>query len=159
MTVWLSRAAAEEMLAQGNTLAPFETGGVLLGWRDGHDRIVTRVTGPGPAAMHGRFALIPDHGWQVEQIHSAFRETNGDLDYLGDWHTHPDGKASMSRQDDRTLLRIGLRAREPLMVIAVPDLENPAIGAWMEVEKRWHRPGRIETQSVRIFDAPTDWPQ
>lgn len=83
MTIWLGRDAAQVIIEQANIFFPLETGGVLLGWRDGEDRVVVDIVGAGPKALHGRHTFIPDHSWQVEQIDEAFRNTAGDLDYLG----------------------------------------------------------------------------
>lgn len=103
---WISHEVFEQMIAEARALDPLETGGVLLGWRDGGDLIVTGLIGPGPYALHGRHMFIPDHRWQLEKIRAAFARSAGDLDYLGDWHTHPSGLAEMSAQDEKTLARL-----------------------------------------------------
>src|SRR4051812_37824791 len=105
------------MCGYAGELSPLENGGVLLGWRSGEDRIVVDLRGPGPRALHGRHCFIPDHVWQLSEIKRAFHESRGDLDYLGDWHSHPDGIAEMSDLDSATLLRIARRVSAPLMLI------------------------------------------
>jgi len=132
---------------------------VLLGWRDGDDRIITGLLGPGPASLHGRFAFVPDHAWQLRRIREAFSSTSGDLDYLGDWHTHPDGVPEMSSRDHQTLHRIARRVRRPVMLIAAGGPSKWEIGGWIADRrgvlrrKSDHRP-----HEVRSFALPTKWP-
>src|SRR3546814_5596211 len=72
MTIWLTTAVEKLLVASAENLAPFETGGMLLGWRDESDRIITDIVGPGDRALHGRYAFVPDHRWQKQQLGSAF---------------------------------------------------------------------------------------
>ncbi|MBT2189182.1 Mov34/MPN/PAD-1 family protein [Sphingobium nicotianae] len=158
MTTWLSRDVADAIQLLATTYYPVETGGVLLGWRDGEDRIVTGLTGPGPRALHGRHTFLPDHRWQVAQIEQAFAASSGDLDYLGDWHTHPDGIASMSEMDRKTLARIERRVRSPLMLIAAGAAESWAINSWIGRRSGFlsRLPPRIEP--TRLFELSMGWP-
>lgn len=159
MTIWLGRATAEMMIAQANTFFPLETGGVLLGWRHGEDRVIVDVVGAGPKSLHGRHAFIPDHAWQVAQIDEAFRKTAGDLDYLGDWHSHPGGFAVMSPEDRSTLKRISRRVPHPIMVIAAGKDVNWTFAGWMQVRPRPLRRSAAGSQPIRHFAVPSDWPR
>jgi integrative and conjugative element protein (TIGR02256 family) len=107
----------QSMSEYAQELSSLENGGIFLGWRSGEDRIIVDLRGPGPLALHGRHCFVPDHKWQVAEVKSAFETSDGDLDYLGDWHSHPDGVAEMSDLDSATLLRIARRVSEPLMLI------------------------------------------
>src|SRR5215216_4309373 len=123
MKVWLSSHVMRAMCQHARELAPLENGGILLGWRAGKDQVVIDLRGPGPRALHGRHCFLPDHPWQIAEIHRAFRDSNGDVDYLGDWHSHPGGITAMSELDSATLWRITRRVKEPLMLI-VADSET-----------------------------------
>lgn len=149
------------MTQQGIELFPLEAGGILLGWRRGDDRIVVDVVGPGRNALHGRTRFLPDHKWQVGEIERIFNATRGDIDYLGDWHTHPDGCAAMSGEDTRTLGRISRRVRGAIMLIlAGPDFANPDYGCWKAGPRAsiLSRSITVEPQEVRLFEPPPDWP-
>ncbi|PDT81051.1 hypothetical protein CO676_24280 [Sinorhizobium sp. BJ1] len=159
MTIWLGRDAAQVIIEQANIFFPLETGGVLLGWRDGEDRVVVDIVGAGPKALHGRHTFIPDHSWQVEQIDEAFRNTAGDLDYLGDWHSHPAGVAAMSSEDRSTLRRISRRVRHPIMVIAAGRNANWTFGGWMQLRPRLLRRSVAECQPIQYFAVPSEWPR
>src|SRR3712207_2886776 len=76
---------------------PLETGGLLLG-RTGPERLVTCVIGPGPNATHERFRFNPDQRWQEDAVAAAWK-VDRDLEYLGDWHTHPTGRPRLSKLD------------------------------------------------------------
>ncbi|MDB5453611.1 MAG: uncharacterized protein JWO33_2189 [Caulobacteraceae bacterium] len=146
------------MLEAAMELYPLETGGVLLGWRAGADRIVVDVIGPGPRALHGRHMLLPDHPWQLSQIRAAFAQSKGDLDYLGDWHSHPSGLAQMSVQDERTLARLSRRVSGALMVIAAGAEDAWSFGAWSQRPIRLFTRAVTDTRYVRFFTAPETWP-
>lgn len=157
MTIWLSKRVAEEMHRQGQRWAPLETGGLLLGWRDGDDRIVAGLIGAGDKAVRARHAFEPDHKFQIEELGKVFARTNGDLDYLGDWHTHPAGHVAMSWRDRRTLRVIGRTVGDALMVILDPGPNRAIIAGWQHtVQQSYFR--RIRRMDIVSFLSPDDWP-
>jgi lysozyme len=83
--------------------------------------VVHAVIGAGAKAFHERARFEPDHAWQCEQLDDLFKSSSGLWVYLGDWHTHPDGRPKMSWPDRRTLRRIakhsGACIAHPLMLI------------------------------------------
>jgi integrative and conjugative element protein (TIGR02256 family) len=142
--------------------APLENGGILLGWRAREDLVVIDVRGPGPLALHGRHCFLPDHQWQVAEIDRAFEESKGNLDYLGDWHTHPDGVAAMSELDCATLRRIARHVKHPLMLILAGQKNEQVWSArcWSGHLNRpclWPRL-EAQPQELKLFDPPAEWP-
>jgi integrative and conjugative element protein (TIGR02256 family) len=102
-----------------------ETGGVLFGYRtDEDDIVVTDATGPGPRARHSWRFFEPDTRYCQEQLSRIYRETQGAVSYLGEWHTHPYGSTLPSRRDSATMSQIAVNARfrqpEPLLWIYRP---------------------------------------
>lgn len=158
MTLWLANAVVDRMTASGRKVAPLETGGILLGWRDGADRIVTGLIGPGPRAMHGRHAFVPDHVYQMAELGRAFAQSRGDLDYLGDWHTHPIGLARMSEEDKRTLRKIGRKVAASVMVIVDPSRSPAVVASWQHKRLAWLQ-HTIADMPVRSFCPSASWPQ
>lgn len=161
MKVWVSDDVIRSMVAQARVKAPLETGGALLGWRDSNELVVTGLIGAGPAALHTSRSFHPDHQWQVSQIESAFNRTAGDLDYLGDWHSHPDGATIMSGEDRRTLIRISATARTPLMLILGLCSEEVSIACWTYEGPRTlieRIVRRVTPCSVKPFSVPDSWP-
>lgn len=159
MTVWMTTPVMHRLMELGSAYAPLETGGVLLGWRDGDNRIVVDLIGAGPRALHGQHTFLPDHPWQMSQIREAFERSGGDLDYLGDWHTHPGGVAEMSAPDRSTLRRIGRRVPCAIMVIAAGGQNSGwDLRCWMHQRAGWLKASNAAEQSVRRFEKPPGWP-
>ncbi|WP_267389788.1 Mov34/MPN/PAD-1 family protein [Sphingomonas sp. GC_Shp_3] len=159
MTIWISEAVWDAMRKEGERLHPLETGGMLLGWRDGEDRVVTGMVGAGPAAKHGRFAFLPDHDWQIKQLREAFQTTAGDLDYLGDWHTHPDGIAAMSALDHKTFRCIAKQVRKPAMLIAAGGPGKWVATAWVWSGGQLLRRATPTKHEVKHLRVPLEWPE
>lgn len=161
MTVWLSSPVMQSMALYARELSPLENGGILLGWRSGEDRIIVDLRGPGPLALHGKHCFVPDHKWQVAEIKSAFEASEGDLDYLGDWHSHPDGVAEMSDLDSATLLRIARSVTTPLMLIVAGSQTDWIPRCWRgEIVRPLFRRRLMATpEELKIFDPSTVWPR
>lgn len=122
-TAWVADATIEAMIAEAERAYPLETGGVLVGyWTSRFDQVViTNATGPGPRARHLRDSFVPDADYHEREI-ARYYEQSGQLHtYLGDWHTHPDRTATLSRRDHRTLGTIAAcpSARAPAPIMAI----------------------------------------
>mgnify|MGYP001590345474 FL=1 len=121
MTVWVPSKLLDEMSALAASAYPDETGGVLMGYDAGNGLVVTAMAGPGPEAIHERQAFAPDSAYHEAQIARIYRESGRRHTYLGDWHSHPDGGATLTYRDKRTLRAIAsyrpARASSPIMGI------------------------------------------
>lgn len=162
LKVWLTNRLVDAILKQAVLMAPLETGGALVGWRNEGELVVTGLIGPGPLAQHQEFSFYPDHHWQVARLEEAYRETGGDLDYVGDWHTHPAGRARMSVKDRRTLARLPTSGRTSIMLIAGLGDQQTELGCWTASRTgsllARLRPN-IRNRPVHIFDRPNNWPE
>jgi integrative and conjugative element protein (TIGR02256 family) len=150
------------MVTEAARHGPLETGGVLLGWRNGDDVVVSRVVGPGPGAQHESSTFHPDSEWQAARIADLYEQAGRRMEYLGDWHTHPGGRPRPSRRDERTLRHIArtaeARCPDPVMVIlgsaAAGDASVWKAGAFvLQDGSRW-RPRRIRTTEARQLLMP-----
>lgn len=101
---------------QTNIASP-ESGGILLGYRRGRHLHVTRMTTPQPGDTQHR------HGFQRQaQPHQkialeqwkAERET---MDYIGEWHTHPEIEPTPSSVDTREWRKICHAKSEPMVFL------------------------------------------
>lgn len=83
--------------------------------------VITHVIGPGPRATHNRASFIPDYPYQETEIGRLYNESERTLVYLGDWHSHPNGSASLSGTDRRALVNIAnfpeARINSPIMIL------------------------------------------
>lgn len=140
--VWWSAPAFEEALSEAQRSFPLETGGLLLGWSTGPSAVViSHVIGPGPGANHQATSFLPDAPWQQNRLDHAYEAAGRRLQYLGDWHTHPQGACQLSSTDRATLRRIArhaeARVSHPVMaVIAGGPLWKVAVHR----HRRGHRP-------------------
>ena len=76
------------------------------------DFLVEHMVGPGPRADHRRTSFRPDADWQWSEMRRLHRALNGDLSFLGDWHTHPRAsRGDLSRTDIEALAEILLEPK------------------------------------------------
>jgi len=80
-----------------------ESGGILLGrWlKDSNNVIIDDVTVPGPRDKQKRYRFFRFRGDHEPILPQAWEDSDGTIDYLGEWHTHPDLSPQPSRVDRR----------------------------------------------------------
>jgi len=120
--IWISKKIYQTLLYEAGEFVNFETGGVFMGYyAKNKDVVVTYLIDAGPNTIHKKSRFTPDQNYQLERIASIYKETNGAITYLGDWHTHPNGKAELSLLDKRTLTKIAYtpesKNQTPIMMI------------------------------------------
>jgi integrative and conjugative element protein (TIGR02256 family) len=96
---WLLQRLIE--LRQGKL--PNETGGVLVGSFDMQRKIVYIVdTIPSPSDSK-EWPTVYIRGFQglSNQMENINKLTNGGLEYVGEWHSHPDGYGCLPSVDDQ----------------------------------------------------------
>lgn len=94
-----------------------EAGGILMGKRRGMHFEITFATAPQAkdARSRCRFTRHPDGHQEIAE--GRFRATNGEENYLGEWHTHPENHPTPSDIDVRDWKRLSKIHRVPLLVI------------------------------------------
>jgi integrative and conjugative element protein (TIGR02256 family) len=102
-----------------------ETGGVLIGTvakiEEGLVLIICHATLPGKRAIQMPAYFDRDKGYcgnLVKEYHSA---SEGDLNYVGEWHSHPTRDITPSWLDDTSLFRVaydkGYAIKNPISII------------------------------------------
>lgn len=67
-----------------------ETGGPLVGYvTDDGGLVVADAAGPGPKATLERFSVTIDGAYAQKFCDKICRDSQGQVDYIGDWHRHP----------------------------------------------------------------------
>jgi len=123
VTFWIETIVLERMLRDAKRHAPYETGGVLLGYHSDArtDVVVTASIGAGPRAIHERSSYEPDYGYQERKMARLYAASGRRATYIGDWHTHPSSALILSPTDRKTLVRISehqkARVNDPVMLI------------------------------------------
>jgi proteasome lid subunit RPN8/RPN11 len=98
---------------------PKEFGGVLVGnySDDGTCAIISRILVP-TTYKNSPTSFTPD----PHCINRQLRQLPEQLQYLGDWHSHPDGPGQPSATDKATIAKLAahpdVRTRSPLLLIA-----------------------------------------
>lgn len=112
--VELSPGAAATLLAYRQTgRSSLEAGGVMLGRHilGTSDVVIDRVSEPDPADRRSRFWFRRAKRPAQEVVDRAWRESNGVINYLGEWHSHPEDDPTPSCVDRRDWKRIARRVK------------------------------------------------
>lgn len=102
---WLSPKAVFQMTEESQAMYPQETGGILIGWKDGNTFYIEIAIGPGPKAIHKRSRFTRDGDFSQTQLDEIVVETADQWDYIGEWHSHP-RKLGPSVKDLNSLRKI-----------------------------------------------------
>lgn len=102
--VRLSSHAADLMRYYRRRRLPNETGGVLLGKFDVDRRVlyVASVLSSPPDSVEWPNMYIRGAEGLQSNVELVNRITGGELSYVGEWHSHPDGHGSDPSDDDRS---------------------------------------------------------
>ncbi len=124
-TITYDEALVEKIQHTRLSALPNETGGVLLGVTDLKTKTIVLVdTLPPPPDSEGSPKhFIRGREGQEEALAQVHRRTARVVDYVGDWHSHPDGYPATPSGDDRKLLSslselMSIEGLPALMVIA-----------------------------------------
>lgn len=119
-----------------------ETGGILVGRFEGEVArpIISGCLGPPPDSVARSHFFERGTEGVDEYLRESFHDGS---QYLGEWHSHPNGSPKMSGRDRVTMQGIALRATyempEPiLMIIAGSATNGWQYGTWRA--KRWLNP-------------------
>lgn len=159
--MWLPRGLLQQCVDEAAHWFPVETGGVLVGYWNAQDAVVTGLIGAGPAAVREAYHFEPDQNWQLEEIALRYRASAGRETYLGDWHTHPNATSGSLSGTDRRVLRDIIehpkaQAPEPIMMIVFGGDKAWGAAAWV-ASRRLRRPqwwpANIAALDVKLFDT------
>lgn len=95
-----------------------ENAGVIIGERRGIHLVVRMVSVPNFSDIRSRFSVNRIGKHHQEKVDTAFRESNGTWQYLGEWHTHPENIPSPSMVDYNSWKKY-LSSPDPLILIIV----------------------------------------
>jgi Prokaryotic E2 family A/ThiF family/Prokaryotic homologs of the JAB domain len=111
---------------------PAETGGVLLGTWDLVNRIVyVADTIPAPPDSKKRVtSFIRGCEGLLDKVRYAGRATSGMLQYVGEWHSHPNGFGTAHSDDDRKVF-------EWITEKTTEDGYQPVMAIVGELDARW----------------------
>jgi integrative and conjugative element protein (TIGR02256 family) len=139
-------------------MAPYETGGVLMGYfsQGESELVITDVIGPGPNAKHTTTAFSPDLEFQHAEIARCYQQSNRLHTYVADWHTHPDGPPALSNKDKRVLMKIArcadARLPKPAMVLLAGGFDHWNLGSFQLIPSRLPGCARLRPVRTKIIE-------
>ncbi len=86
---WISPKTLSLIIEEGWAKYPKETGGILIGRQQGRVFYIETAIGPGLNAYHKDISFKRDGNFSQTHLDSMVLETQGQWDYLGEWHSHP----------------------------------------------------------------------
>ena len=101
---------------QGHQSAP-ESGGILLGYRRGLHLHVTDATVPLDSDQASRTGFFRSAAPHQQAALMRWRESGGTMDYVGEWHTHPEHSPSPSMIDSHGWQRICSTRKAPMLFV------------------------------------------
>lgn len=136
-TVVLNEIVVSEMSCLRTMLLPDETGGVLIGYFDNPSRYIYIVDAlPAPVdSIEHRDAFIRGYADLKETLKEIEARSGGQVSYVGEWHSHPDGvPVSPSQADEKLLTTIAGEVRvEGLPGLIIIVGENGCVGVHLRL--------------------------
>lgn len=95
-----------------------EAAGVLIGERRGSHMVIHEISEPGKGDIRSRYFVDRRGPHHQAAVNDAFARSSGRLQYLGEWHTHPEDQPSPSPTDLGTWRR-HLVAQEQMILVII----------------------------------------
>jgi integrative and conjugative element protein (TIGR02256 family) len=127
---------------------PAETGGVLLGtWDLVHRIVYVAGTIPAPPDSKKRVtSFIRGREGLLDEVVRAGKATSGMLQYIGEWHSHPNGYGTAPSGDDRNVF-------EWITEKTIEDGYQPVMAIMGELEARWFVESISSQQNMNLDAA------
>jgi integrative and conjugative element protein (TIGR02256 family) len=120
-----------------------EDGGILLGAYRGPHLEVLDFTESGPDDVREHACFLRQDTLHQERALALWAKSGQTVTFVGEWHTHPDGKPNPSRIDKDSWSRLAKHMAMPMVFIVIAPLEWRAflIGPswWRRFPRRLHR--------------------
>jgi integrative and conjugative element protein (TIGR02256 family) len=104
-----------------------EAGGILLGFRREAHLHVASATPPGPQDRRSRYHFRRDVAFHSQIALLEWTKSQETMDYLGEWHTHPERDPRPSKLDLREWRQICGCHKEP-MVFLIQGISRRWVG-------------------------------
>ncbi len=100
---------------------PNEFGGVFIGYKSSNNVIISNVLIP-DSYKNGKTVFVRHPGTLNQRLSEIHKITKGKIQYLGEWHSHPNGTTNPSVTDLNAMKDIGkdkkINNQEPILMIA-----------------------------------------
>lgn len=120
----ISDEARSLVLLESNNCFPNETGGVLVGKLTGDCVQIEHALNAGPKALCSPNNFKRDGDYSQDKLDAIVKESNGEFDYVGEWHSHPT-PSFLSPVDIRSMRwivdNINYAITTPILLLRVRD--------------------------------------
>lgn len=143
--IYITKSALERIEAEVLCSKGIETGGILVGvlLKTG-DIMLTHATSPGPKATKAKNYFQKDFNYTVQVFNVLYLKYS--VDYLGEWHKHPNDCINYSPKDERSMCEITAVNIRPCFFIIVDDSFS------LSNSKYYLKIYGIEKESLRIIE-------
>jgi integrative and conjugative element protein (TIGR02256 family) len=131
MTLRFSESACNALRKFRQTGRRNEAGGILLGRILANDEIVIeKVTRPGALDRAGRYFFDRARGPAQRTVEREWKKSNGEIIYLGEWHSHPEDFPTPSSRDKEMIRNMfkDTRMEIDFLVELIIGLEDDWVG-------------------------------
>ncbi|WP_322882205.1 Mov34/MPN/PAD-1 family protein [Pandoraea sputorum] len=106
-----------------------EAGGILLGYRRGDHLHVSCATTPQVGDIRSRYAFQRQAQSHQKIARELWASEGMIVDYIGEWHTHPEQKPTPSHVDTDAWRRVCANRLTPLIFLIVGNTDVLWVGA------------------------------
>ena len=105
------------------------------------------ATGPRRGDRRGRFHFWPNRRAEQDEINEFYKKG---LDFVGDWHTHPEDVPRPSPSDFQSVENVVQQSTHelPAMLMCIVGRAEPPRGLWMSLHFRDGRVATMENPGV-----------
>ena len=136
-TIVISRSAVEYIEYDASHALGSETGGIIAG--RGHvengEVIITNASGGGPMATRTASYFSRDTEYCQQLVDTWAMKSNGEIDYLGEWHKHLESNPTPSSKDIGTMTKIATspeyHVTTPILVIIGSSNHRKSLKAFL----------------------------
>jgi integrative and conjugative element protein (TIGR02256 family) len=150
LTVEITAAALATMASYRQTgFFKREAGGQMFARLQANLWRIEVATGPRRGDRRGRFHFWPDRKAEQEEIDRYFAEG---LNFVGDWHTHPEDVPKPSSSDVASVenvVRESIHDR-PGILMCIVGRKDPPEGIWLSFHKRGFMQGSIDPERTQL---------
>lgn len=109
-----------EKLQSYRQLSPVsrEAAGVLIGERRENHIVIHAISEPGQGDIRSRFTAVRKSPHHQELVNELHRTSDGTMNYVGEWHTHPEKFPAPSGIDKSSWYK-DINSLEPMVLIIV----------------------------------------
>ena len=105
-----------------------ESGGILLGFRRQNHLHITDATVPNERDEQMRHFFSRSAHFHQSVARAKWQSSGGTIDYLGEWHTHPELAPTPSAIDKRGWMEISHFRKAPMVFVIVGERNGLWVG-------------------------------